>query len=240
LLRQRHRADPNELADLLKERNEALIEQVKTLETFRVQGRQLKAYFLSLQGLVDARLQDNAAAAVESLSEGITAANQELRTSHHLELSEKERSDLGRMGGLVARNIHAAAVRRALQRDAPVIAEQFILHERLLDKLKGILEDRYAGRADAAANQKVRRPYITVSTPIGAPWKEDRQQWIRSSFCIEELTRATEASRHMRFVWTGILQGEQNVASLQLALSDMHDFAVAARTLAEAGKERED
>ncbi len=239
LIRQRTRTDPNELAGSLQERNKVLLEEVKTLETFRLQEERLKAYFVSLQGLIDAKVQDSAAAAVESLSDSIAAANQDLRTSHRLELSEKERADLGQMGGLVAKNIHAAAVRRALQRDAPVIGEQFILHEKLLDKLKGILEDRYTSQVDAVANQKVKKPYVNVGTPIGDLWKEDRKQWIRSSFCAEELTRAMEACRHMRFIWAGILQGEPNVTSLQLVLNNIHDFTAAAQALQKNADERE-
>ena len=51
---------------------------------------------------------------------------------------------------------------------------------------------------------------------------------------------AAEAIHHMRFVWMGILQQEQNAESLQLALGDIGDFAETVHALHEAGKEKED
>lgn len=239
LLRERKYADPNRLRMILDERNDALIGQVRTLETFRGHGRRLRAYFLCLQGLADARLQESAAAAVEDLSASITAANASIEKSNRLDFSEEERAYLSKLGGLVAKEVHAEALRKALARDAAVVAEQLMLHEKLLGKLREILEDRYAGQMDVIRNQKIRRPYVNAAEPIGDEWKADRKEWIRSSFCLDELTQAVEAIRQMRFIWTGILQGEQNIESVQLALGDINDFTQAMCALYEAGKEKE-
>lgn len=240
LIRQRKYADPNDLRGFLEERNQALVEQVKTLETFRNDGRRLHAYFVSLQGLADARLQESAAAAVGDLSASIAAANGNLKKSQHLSLNEQEQAAVSQFGGLVAKGVHAEAVKRALRRDAPVIAEQLVLHEKLIEKLQGILEDRYAGQMDVIRNQKIRKPYVAAAEPLGDEWKADRRQWIRSSFCLEELTKAVEAIRQMRFIWAGVLEGRQNIESVQLALNDLYAFTQAVRTLHEAGKEQED
>jgi len=240
LLRQRKFADPNDLRRFLDERDKALIEQVKTLEAFRNHGRRLRAYFVGLQALADAKVQESAAAAVEDLSGSVTAANASLARSNHLDLNEQERAYLSKLGGLVAKGVHAEAVRKALVRDAAVIAEQLILHEKLLERLRGILEDRYAGQMDVVRNQKIRKPYVNAAESLGDEWKADRAQWIRSSFCLDELTKAGEAIRQMRFIWAGILQGEQNVESVQLALNDIYAFTQAVYTLHEADKEKED
>jgi hypothetical protein len=240
LIRQRKYADPNDLRRFLDERNEALIEQVKTLETFRGHSRRLQAYFVGLQELVDAKLQESAAAAVGDLSESIAAANESLSQSQKLDLNEQERASLSQLGGLVAKGVHAEVVRKVLRRDAAVIAEQLMLHEKLLEKLREILEDRCAGQMDVIGNQKIRKPYVAAAEPLGDEWKADRKQWIRSSFCLEELTKAVEAIRQMRFVWAGILEGRRNIESVQLALNDIHAFTQAVHALHEAGKEQED
>jgi hypothetical protein len=238
LIRQRKYADPNDLRRFLDERNEALIDQVKTLETFRSDGRRLQAYFVSLQGLVDARFQESAAAAVGDLSESINAANESLKKSQHLGLNEKEQAGISQLGGLVAKGVHAEVVKKALRRDAAVIAEQLMLHEKLMGRLRGILEDRYAGQMDVIRNQKIRKPYIAAGEPLSDEWKADRREWIRSSFCLEELSKAAEAIRQMRFIWAGILEGRQNVESVQLALDDIHDFTQAVQALHATGKDR--
>ena len=239
LIRLRRYADPNDLRTFLDDRDKALIEQVKTLETFRGHSQRLRTYFTCLQSLAEAKIQDSAAAAVGDLSGSIAAANESLKTSNHLDLTENERTQLSQLGGLIAKSVHAQAVQAALRRDAAVIAEQLMLHEKLMEKLRGILEDRYAGQMDTVWNQKVRKPYVSVAKPIGSEWKTDRVRWIRSSFCLGELTRAEEAVRQMRFVWMGILEGRQNVESLQSALNDIHDFTQTVQALHEASKEKE-
>ena len=240
LLRQRKRADPNDLAGFLTQRDEALTEQVKTLETFRNHGRQLRAYFVNLQALANAKLQDSAEAAVSSLSGSIAAANENLRESDDQDFNEEEQAYLGQLGGLVAKHIQAGALRRALHRDAAIIGEQLVLHERLIKKLGDILMDRSLDEIDTLWRQKVRKPYLDTNQMVGEPWKQDRAQWIRSSFYQEELRKATEAIHHMRFIWMGILQGEQDVESLQLALGDIGDFAETVHALHEVGKDKED
>lgn len=240
LIRQRKRTDPNELRPFLEERDKALAEQVKTLETFRHHGRRLRAYFVGLQALANAKLQESAEAAVGSLSGSIATANENLRESNRLKLNEEEQAYLGQLGGLVAKHIQAGAVRRALRRDAAIIGEELVLHERLIKKLGDILMDRSLGEIDTLWRQKIRKPYVDTTQTIGEPWKKDRALWIRSSFHQEELTKATEAIHHMRFVWMGILQGEQDVESLQLALGDIGDFAETVHALHEAGKDKED
>ncbi len=240
LLRQRKYADPNDLRRFLDERDDALIEQVKTLETFRNHGQRLQAYFVGLQELVDAKVQDSAAAAVGDLSSSIAAANESLKKSQKLDLTEEEQAAVSQLGGLVARSVHAKTVKTVLRRDAAVVAEQLALHEKLLEKLRAILEDRYAGQRDVVRNQKIRKPYVAAGEPLGDEWKADRKQWIRSNFCLEELTRATEAVRQMRFVWAGILEGRRSVESVQLALNDIHEFTQAVLALHEARSEEED
>jgi hypothetical protein len=240
LIRQRKYADPNDLRGFLDERDEAMIEQVRTLETFRGQGRRLRAYFVGLQELVDANVRDSAAAAVGDLSNSIATANESLRKSQKLDFDEEEQAAISQFGGLAARGVHARAVKNVLCRDAAVIAEQLALHEKLLEKLHGILEDRYAGQRDVVHNQKIRRPYVAADESLGEEWKADRKEWIRSSFCLEELTQATEAVHQMRFVWAGILEGRRSVESVRLALNDIQEFTQAVQALHEAGKEQED
>lgn len=240
LIRQRKYADPNDLRGFLAERDEAMIEQVRTLETFRSQGRRLRAYFVGLQELVDAKVQDSAAAAVGDLSNSIAAANESLKKSQKVDFNEEEQAAIAQLGGLAARGVHAKTVKNVLCRDAAVIAEQLALHEKLLEKLRGILEDRYAGQRDVVHNQKIRRPYVAAGESLGEEWKTDRKEWIRSSFCLEELTQATEAVHQMRFVWAGILEGRRSVESVQLALNDIQEFTQAVHALHEACGEQED
>lgn len=240
LIRQRSRTDPNELRPFLEERDKALAEQVKTLGAFRRHGRQLRAYFVNLQTLANAQLQESAKAAVGSLSGSIAAANESLRESDNIRLSEEEQAYLGQLGGLVAKHIQAGALRTALRRDAAIIGEQLVLHERLIKKLGDILMDRSLDKVDTLWRQKVGKPYVDTTQTIGEPWKQDRALWIRSSFHQEELTKAAGAIHHMRFVWMGILQQEHNVESLQLVLGDIGDFTETVYALHEAGKDKED
>jgi len=195
---------------------------------------------VNLQTLANAKLPESAEAAVGSLSGNIAAVNESLRKSDKIKLSEEEQAYLGQLGGLVAKHIQAGALRRALHRDAAIIGEQLVLHEKLIRKLGDILMDRSLDEIDTLWRQKVRKPYVDTTQTIGEPWKQDRALWIRSSFHQEELTKAAEAIHHMRFVWMGILQQEQNVESLQLALGDIGDFTETVHALHEAGKEKED
>ncbi|MGD8786462.1 MAG: hypothetical protein PVJ60_03485 [Phycisphaerales bacterium] len=233
-------ASEDSLKSIIKERDTALLGLLNELNSFRQYTQQLKVYFLNLQALADSKVQTETGAAVRELGESIHNANNKIRKKKKIKLSKKETDGIAALSQFVAKGVHAAKVDAALRRDANIISEQLLLHEKLLDNLAGMLKDRFKIESDEFLKVKVISPYTNKEIPLGAEWKKDRKKWLKSQFTFESLNKAKEAARQLRAVWEQILQGRSDLNSISSALQDINEFVMVINEIKEANESKGD
>ncbi len=233
-------ADEKKLKQNIEKKNADLIKFLKELNSFRRYTQLLKAYFLNLQALADSPVRKDMGAAVERLSESIKSANKEIRKKKNIELSKETMDGFAALSGLVAKHIHAAKIRDALRRDAGIISEQLILHEKLVEDINDLLKGRFQEEEDEFLTEKVIGPYVDKQQEIGDQWKKDRKKWLTSQFTIESLKKAKEAAKQLRAVWEEILQGRSDLGSITLLLQDINEFVEVVDKINEAKESKGD
>lgn len=223
-VRMRRWSNEDTLKDAIQERDSALVGLLSELNSFRRYTQQLKVYFLNLQALSNSSVQADTGAAVRELSASVRDANKEIKSKPIIKLSKAEADGIAGLSKLVAKGVHAAKIRAALRRDTEIIGEQLVLHEKLLDNLTDMLEERFEVESDEFRNAKVISPYANKKVQIGDQWKKDRKTWLKSQFTFESMNKAKEASRQLRGVWEQILLGQSDLGSITSLLQDINEF----------------
>lgn len=235
-IRIRKRAVESTLKQKIQERDSVLLDLLNELNSFRRYTQQFKVYFLNLQALANSPVQAETGSAVRELSESVRNSNNEIRSNGSIKLSEEEMDGIAALSQSVAKGVHAAKIDAALRRDAKVIGEQLLLHEKLLANLTGMLTDRFEIENDEFRNAKVTNPYINKKVEIGDQWKKDRKKWLKSRFTSESLNKAKEAARQLRVVWEQILQGRSDPGSIALLIQDINEFVLIINEINEANE----
>ena len=223
LIRQRQYLPEDELEQALNEQDDALVPLVKTIGTFRDSTRRLKAYFKALQEMGEAAVEEQAGYAVDELVDSINSANKTIRESENIVFNDEEKDFITDLSELAAKNIKAGKIHASIKRSAPVIGEQLLLHEKLLERIKGILEDSYRIEIDKLHNE-IRAAYVAEDEELPDDWKAKRKKWVTSQFFVESLENAIIASRVMRKKWEAYLSGAGDAESIALLLEDVNQF----------------
>ena len=210
---------------------------VGTLSGFRSHTRLLKAYFENLQSLANADIADGATTAVEGLSQSINKMNKSLMGDEKLKINDQEQGLLGQLSGMVAQRIQATTLEKALKRDAPIIGEQLMVQEKLLEKLRQILTARYQNQMEAFKTKEVINPYIKKEIQGASTWKANRKKAIEASFFDQRLDSAVQASKQLQATWQDILQGKQDLGTIQATLTEITDFTNLIKQLQEADED---
>lgn len=237
-LRIRKRMPEDMLKDTIQERDSALLDMIKELNSLRGYTQQLKVYFLNLQSLANSPIQEETGTVVRELSKSIEASNKKIRDKPIIKLSKEEKEGIIALSQSVAKGVHAAKINAALRRDARIISEQLLLHEKLLDNLTDMLADRFEIENDEFRNLKIIGPYTKKEVQISDQWKKDRKNWLKSQFTLESLNKAKEAARQLRSVWEQILQGRSDPVSITLLLQDINEFVLTVNKINEANESK--
>lgn len=224
------------LEKFLNEHDDDLSALVATLEQFRIYACTLKGYFVNLQALAGTDAPESTAKAAADLSESINHASKSLRKSEKLVISGAEKDAFSTLGRLVSKGVQSAKLREALERDAAIISEQLLLHEKLLAKLAGILKNSAKERYETERKTKVLKPYKNKEITNIEEWKKARERLLRTAFFVSSLDTATKAAGEMRLVWEGILEGKSDLGSIRLLLEDINEITAVAHQLKEAAK----
>ncbi len=239
-IRIRKWANESTLKEAIQERDSALDGLLNELNSFRRYTQQLKVYFLNLQSLSNSPVQAESGPAVRELSESVRNANNEIRGKATIELSDEEMEGIAALSQSVAKRIHAAKISTALRRDAAIIGEQLLLHEKLLANLTDMLAGRFEIESDEFRNANIIGPYINKQVQIGEKWKKDRKSWLKSQFTFESLNKAKEAARQLRSIWGQILQGRSDLASITSLLQDINEFVLVVNKINETNESKGD
>ncbi len=219
----------SELEDRINQHNTKLGGDISELERFQKQTNILKAYFESLQSLSDLSIKSDAEGAINSLSSIIDKINKE--NGGESQLNDDQLKQIGVLGGLVAKSVHAEKIKKILTRDASVIGVSLALHENQLKNIVDILQDRFLGENELFLNESIIYPYIDTSKDLDKNWADNRKKWIKSKFVIEQLNVVNDAIKQLQGVWKDIVAGGSDIDSVGSVISDLNDFLDAISSL---------
>jgi len=227
-----------ELRRFLREHNESVLTLIDPLVRLQHHTRTLHAYFLNLQALAETDAPTRAARAVEELSESINRANADMGKREGVTINQEQKRALAELAHAVTRGVKAAQLRNALKRDAAVIGEQLILHEKVLGQVSDILTHSFDKKIVLLEKKDVDRPYITKSISNQDKWTDARKKVLTAKFFHQGLDNAVAAARQMQIVWEGLVAGREDLGSIQLLLDDIKEFALLTQQLRRAAESK--
>lgn len=216
--------EKEKLKQFIEDQDDSTLDLIKTLGRFRVYVRMLNNYFVNLLALADADSSELASNVVTDLSDSINKANESIRISEKIVISESQKKTLSGLGGIIFKGYLSMKLQEALKRDAPIIGEQLILHEELLKKLTSILEARYGDRYVLERKRKVLNPYINKEIKEIEEWKESRKKLLKSYFYDQSVERAKSMAQKMRHVWKDLIAGNTNSDEIRALFGEINEL----------------
>lgn len=137
-----------------------------------------------------------------------------------LSLSDERKKALTGLAGYVAKQFHAAAVEKALKRDADVVAQALAISEKMLDE-----QIQWINLRETAVRKKkfiddVKKPYVGGAN-LGPEWKKAWSSEVRTPPVIALLAEAKNASTEMQKAWINVLRGQYSYSEIQAALNNV-------------------
>jgi len=221
----------------LKEHDKVIKELVTTLGSFRGHTNTLKTYFINLQALSGSDSPESVAKAVEELSTSINYANATIRDKEKLVITDEQKEVFGSTAGLVARGIQSTKLQQALKRDAPIISEQLYLHEKLMEKLSGILMQSAKKAYINKWKLNVLKPYKNKNISSESNWKKERKELLISTFFETSLDNAKKTAQQMRLFWGNMLENKTDLKSVGLLINDINEMTAVLHQLKQSLRE---
>lgn len=174
----------------------------------------LASYFSELETLAKGDQSEATAKALGQAAESLKVEPIELK------LSDEKKKAITGLAGFVAKQVHAAAVEKALVRDADTVAQALAISEKLLDEQIRWVNLREDAERKKKYNDDVKKPFI-AGGQLGSDWKKAWSAEVRTPPVIALLSDAKKASVEMQKAWKGILRGEYSYTEIQSALKNV-------------------
>lgn len=188
-------------------------------------------YFEGLEALAQG---DPGEATSKALEKTVDALNKD---PVGLKLSDPKKAALSGFAGFVARQAHAAAVEKALRRDAEPVARHLALCEQQLDEEIRWVEGRISADRARTWKQKVEDPFLAgekEGKALGKAWEDAWVEGVKAAPLVALLTQARKASRDMQTSWKKLLQGASDFEALQASLKTVKEGLDALKALKDA------
>jgi len=204
----------------LKAADDELIQVVVELAKLKRSVSAVEAYFSGLQALAGETPGDAAEASVKSLVDRVNGVSTAL--GGEARLSNERKTAIAGLANLVVKQVHGAAIGRALERDAVTIGRALALHEHLLLTSASDIDASTQIDTSAFYRDRLLKPYVAGG--IGASWIADRRTYIKGAALgsvSAALKTASDAAVQMGDVWRHILSGKTSTAELMLILQEI-------------------
>jgi len=183
----------------------------KLIGDYKAYLQALADYFSELEGLSKGDQSEGTATALGKVLDSLKAPPTDLK------ISDDRKKALTGLAGLVAKQVHAAAVERALTRDADDVAQAIAVSEKVLDEQIRWISFRERAARELNYTKKVRTPFLS-NQPLTEDWKKSWSAYVRTPPTIVLLEEAREATATLQKAWRGVLRGEYSFAELQASL----------------------
>lgn len=196
---------------VLTEHTNAIRERAKLVGDAHAYFDGIAAYFSELDALAKANESEATAHALGGLADSLK------KEPIGLKLSDEKRKALTGLAGYISTQMHAAAVEKALRRDADTVARALALTDQMLDEQIRWIELRERATRMKAYEEQVKKPFLSGSV-LDEAWKKTWEAQVRTPPTIDLLKQAKEASIGMQRAWISVLRGDYSFSEILAAL----------------------
>lgn len=187
----------------------------------------LADYFAALEALAKGDQSEANAKAAGELVDSLKNSPVELK------VSDQKKQALTGLVGHISKQIHAAAVQKALERDAPVIGEALEVSGNMLEELARWIEIREKADRARSYEREVRAPYLGQGA-LKDDWSKAWGTHVRTAPALALLTEARKGNAEMKKAWVEVLRGHASFADLHAALKNVRAGIEAVAALKDA------
>jgi hypothetical protein len=200
---------------ILDEQSKILKERVKLIGSANQYLDCLANYFAELEALAKG---DQSEATEKGLDQIMDSLKQE---PAELKISDERKKSLTGLARYVTKQIHAAAVEKALIRDADTVAQSLAVTEQMLNEEIKWLKLR-ANAEQKTYQDKVVKPFVN-NNKLGVDWRKAWSDYVRPPPVMALFTDAKKASKDMQTAWINVLRGEYSYTELQASLKNVKE-----------------
>jgi len=199
----------------------------------------LEDYFQALSQLTDGSPADAADTAVRTLADRLNGVNEALDRKGDGKplISDERKGALAGLAKVITKEVHGAAVSKALERDAPIIGRALVVQAMVVQAASDDIRTKLAAANASFYTDRVVGPY--KSGNIGSAWIDDRRTYLKVK-AVEvppaEVATAEAAAKQVQSVWQRVLSGEYSPKELTATLKDVEELLSAVNALKTANK----
>ena len=221
--------------------NELLIDNTVIALELKASLDSVNAYFIGLQALVDDPTAERNALAVAGLADQVNGLNNAMQKKGYGEpvLSNEKKNALVQLTKVISDQIHARKVKKAVKRDAQVIAMALYLQSEVLSYSEQTIFRALTSMTNRFYVLKVEEPYQKQNSQLNETWIANRTLYIKTSASIKEL----EAKQNNRDdsmlqinLWSAALNGNYDATIVSQQIQDMREM-IALKTAIEKASE---
>jgi hypothetical protein len=189
----------------------------------------VNAYFIGLQDLVRDPTADRNAMAVENLATQVNGMNRALEGGRGggPVISREKRDALVQLTRVISDQIHARKVKKAVKRDAEVIATALYLQAELLDWAEMNIFRDLTSMTNRFYVAKVEVPYAKQSADMNEKWVENRTLYLKTKAFIQDY-ESRKAARDQSMLqidlWSSALSGQYDQSIISQQIKDIRQI----------------
>lgn len=214
------------MKDRLDKSDAGLIANAEKAYQLKASLDSVNAYFVGLQDLVNDPTADRNAMAVENLAVQVNGMNRALegKNAGAPAISQEKQDAMVQLTRVLSDQIHARKVKKAIKRDAQVIATALYLQGELLDWAeRNILMD-LSSMTNRFFVTRVEVPYTKQGDSLNQKWVDDRMLYLKTKAFIQDY-QARKASRDQSMyeldLWSSALSGQYDQSMISQQIVDI-------------------
>lgn len=229
------------LTEKLNVANGLLIDNTVIALELKASLDSVNAYFIGLQALVDDPTAERNALAVAGLADQVNGLNNAMQKKGYGEpvLSNEKKNALVQLTKVISDQIHARKVKKAVKRDAQVIAMALYLQSEVLSNSEQTIFRALTSMTNRFYVLKVEEPYQKQNNQLNETWIANRTLYIKTSASIKEL----EAKKNNRDdsmlqinLWSAALNGNYDASIVSQQIQDMREMIALKTAIEKASK----
>lgn len=188
--------------------------RIKVVEESSAFLSKLSEYFAGLEALakgdVSAEVGDGLGAIADTLK----------KEPFGVKLSDDRKAAFTGLAAYVAKQVHAAAVTKALDRDADTVARAIALSDEMLEVVGGWIHTQELLVGKKVYLERVEAPFVEKKQ-LGSDWKASWIAHVRGPGAITVIKDAKSASAEMQKAWKSVLTGQYSFDEVIVALKNV-------------------
>lgn len=217
------------MKDRLDKSNTGLIGNAGKAYRLRASLDAVNAYFIGLQDLVRDPTADRNAMAVENLATQVNGMNRALDDGQRGApvISREKKDALVQLTRVISDQIHSRKVKKAVERDAEVIATALALQGEILDWAEMNIFRDLTSMTNRFYVEKVEVPYAEQNDKMNEQWVDDRMLYLKTRAFIKDYeTRQAgrDQSMYQIELWSAALTESYDQTLISQQIKDIRQL----------------